>query len=456
MNTLFGIPTGLIAIIIIAVLIVGAVLTRRCVEFLFLGSVLGCLALYGTGALTHWCEIIQQVVADNAWLWLVCGLFGSLIALLQASKGTFGFSKLISKLCTSEKKTLLTTFILGVLLFVDDYLNVLTIGVCMKGTYDKRKLPRESLAFLLNSTGAPVCVLLPVSTWAVFFGDLFYKEEIISSQYASPIDAYIHAIPFSFYPIVALIVVVLFCVGVMPKLGAMKKAYERVEKTGMVYSESSRRFNHDDPAAAEGEGNLWHFLIPMLVLVVIGVVTTDILLAIIVSLIVCLILFLGTKLMNMEEFLNLTVSGFGDMLSIFFMLVAAFSLKEVCDGLQLTEYLVKLVGPILSPKLFPAISFILLGVLAFVTGSNWGMSAVVTPILLPLCAALGANPILTMAAIISGGTFGSHACFYTDATILAANSAGIDNMEHALSQLPYTMISAIIALTGYLIAGFVM
>lgn len=106
--------------------------------------------------------------------------------------------------------------------------------------------------------------------------------------------------------------------------------------------------------------------------------------------------------------------------------------------------------------MFPAISFQLLAVLAFVTGSNWGMSAVVIPILIPMCAALGGNPVLTMAAIISGGAFGSHACFYTDATVLASNSAGIDNMEHALSQMPYVVIAAAISTIGFIAAGFMM
>ncbi len=449
-------PTGLWAICILAVIIAGAIATRRCTEFLLLGSVLGCIVLYRTRALPEWIAIVQDVVGSNAWLWLVCGLFGSLIALLQASRGTFGFSRVVSKLCTNEKRTLLTAYIMGILLFVDDYLNVLTIGACMKGVFDRKKLPRESLAFILNSTGAPVCVLLPVSTWAVFFSSLFYEEHIISSNFPSAMNAYIHAIPFCFYPIIALIVVLLFCLGVIPKLGGMKTAFRRAAETGKVYSDASRRFNHDDPAAAETDGNIWYFLIPMLVLVAVGVITMDILLAVVVALIVCLLLYVPTKMLSMEEFFGKTVSGFCDMMSIFFMLVAAFSLKEICDRLALTEFLVALVGPILSPKIFPLAAFLLLSVLAFVTGSNWGMSAVVTPILLPMCEALGANPVLTMAAIISGGTFGSHACFYTDATILSANSAGIDNMEHALSQLPYVLIAAILSMIGFVIAGCLM
>lgn len=121
--------------------------------------------------------------------------------------------------------------------------------------------------------------------------------------------------------------------------------------------------------------------------------------------------------------------------------------------MKLTEFLIEIAKPLLTPVLFPTISFLLLAVLAFVTGSNWGMSAVVIPILLPLCDALGANVVLTMAAIISGGAFGSHACFYTDATVLASNSAGIDNMEHALTQIPYVTIAAVLSTIGFGVAG---
>ena len=175
--------------------------------------------------------------------------------------------------------------------------------------------------------------------------------------------------------------------------------------------------------------------------------------AVIIALAVCLVMYVPTKLMSMEEFFNLTVQGFGDMLSIFFMLVAAFSLEQVCEQMKLTEFLIEIAKPLLTPVLFPTISFLLLAVLVFVTGSNWGMSAVVIPILLPLCDALGANVVLTMAAIISGGAFGSHACFYTDATVLASNSAGIDNMEHAMTQIPYVTIAAVLSTISFGVAG---
>ncbi len=454
-------PDGLIALIIIMFVVAGAVITKRCIEFLLLGSVAGCIVLYRGHFLGEWIGILQEVVGDpdNVWLWLVCGLFGSLIAVLQAAGGTGGFSRILSKFCKTQNRTMLASFILGLLIFVDDYLNVLTVGVCMKDLYDRRKLPRESLAFVLDSTGAPVCVLLPFSTWAVFFAGLFYQHDLISSQFTSGMEAYIHAIPYCFYPFFALIIVFLFTIGRFPKLGAMKKAFVRVEQTGEVYSRESAKYNRGGTMQGEEamqNGRLRDFLIPIVVLVGTAIVTGDLLLSVIVTLALCVIMYVPFRRMTMEVFTEHMIQGFGEMLTVFFMLVGAFSLAHVCGELHLTEYLIDLAKPFLTPALFPAVSFVLLAALAFVTGSNWGMSAVVIPILIPMCAAIGGNAVLTMAAIISGGAFGSHACFYTDATILSSSAAGIDNMEHAVSQLPYVMIAAGGAVVLYVVFGFMM
>lgn len=447
---------GLIAVLITLLIIVGAVVTRRCVEVMIAGSLLAAVFLFGKGFLTGWSESLQNMLSENVWVMLVCLLFGGLIGLLTDSKGSFGFSKYISKFCNTQKKTLLTTFIMGILIFVDDYLNVLSIGACMKKISDKQKLPRETLAYLLDSTGAPVCVLLPFSTWAVFYASLFYEQDSVKALgVTSAMAAYVKAIPFLFYPIITLIIVFLFVMGWMPKLGLMKKAYQRVEETGKVYSDASRKYNHDDPEEEE-DGNIWNFLIPMGVLVAVAVITGDILNAVILALIVCFVMYVPRKILSVDEFLSSMIRGFGDMLPTLTMLLVTFVLKDISGQMGMTDYIIGLAEPFLFAAVFPAMVFILGAVLAFTTGSDWGMSSIITPIVFPLGAALGANPVLIMAAVISGGTFGSHACFYADATLLASQSSGIDNMEHALSQIPYVIISSILSVICFVAAGFVL
>lgn len=449
--------SGLIAILITLGIIISAIKTRRCVECMLVGSFVAAVFAYGKNFLFEWCTSLQDMLADNVWVFLVCFLFGALIAQLTASRGSFGFSKYLGKLCNSDRKANLATYIMGILIFVDDYLNILSIGACMKRIYDKRKLPREALAYIIDSTGAPVCVLLPISTWAVFYANLFYDQDSVKALgTANALGAYIKAIPFCFYPIITLVIVFLFCMGWMPKLGPMGKAYKRVAETGKVYSDHSSRYNKESEEDGDEDGNIWYFLIPMGILVSLAVITGDILVAVVVALAVCFVIYVPRRVMSVDDFMNNTISGFADMLPVLTMLLVTFVLKDICNDMGMTEYIIERAEQYLIPAVFPAMVFFLGAFLAFTTGSDWGMSSIITPIAFPLGAVIGADPVLIMAAIISGGTFGSHACFYSDATLLAAQSSGIDNMEHGLSQLPYALTAAALSVACFVVAGFMM
>ncbi len=130
---------GLIATLIVLVTVIGAIKTKKCEVFLIAGSMVGAVVLWKGAFLTNWVSTLEEVMADEAYVILICGLFGSLVALLTASKGSFGFTKIVGRICNTERKTLFATFILGILIFVDDYLNVLSIGTAMKGSYDKKR-----------------------------------------------------------------------------------------------------------------------------------------------------------------------------------------------------------------------------------------------------------------------------------------------------------------------------
>lgn len=451
--------TGFIALVIIFIMITVAIKSKKCIECIFLASVVGSMVLYGSDFIVEWVYLFQEVAADetSVWLVLVCGLFGSLIALLQASKGSFGFASIISKLCNSERKTLLASFLLGILIFVDDYLNILTIGVCMKGAYDKNKIPRESLAYMLDATGAPVCVLLPFSTWSVFLASVLYAEEsVLALGHGSEMSTYIAAIPFALYPSILLCVIILFIFGVIPKMGTMKKAYERVEQTGKVYSDASKKYNHDTYDDMEITGNIWDFLIPMIVLVGIAVMTGDLLVAVVLAIALCFVIYIPRKVIEFDNFVTLILKGFADMLPVLSIVLISFTLERVLSAMDMAGFIIEVIRPILSKEIFSAVVFLLVAFLTFTMGEQWGMVVVVAPIVLPLGAALDANTLLIMGAIMSGGAFGSHACFYCDATVLASQSAGIDNLEHAISQLPYVLIASGLAFIGYLMLGFMM
>ena len=426
---------GLIATLIVLAIVIGAITTKKCEAFLIAGSMVGAIVLWKQDFLTKWVSTLEGVISDEAYVILICGLFGSLVALLTASRGSFGFTKIVTKICNTERKTLFATFILGILIFVDDYLNVLSIGTAMKGSYDKKKVPRESLAYLLDSTGAPVCVLIPFSSWAAYFGAIFLQQDCVKDLAGgSLMKTYLMAVPYCVYPIVALIIVFLFCMGWFPKLGGMKKAYERVAKTGKTYSDVSRKYNIASEYGEDEGRSVWFFIIPILV---------------------SMVLYIAGKIMTFSEFWDTFVKGFSDMLPIIILLISALTFQKIASEMQMTEFFVDLCKPFMAGSVFPMITFIIVGLLAFMIANAWGVCTLVAPVLLPLGASVGANIVLVMAAILSGCAFGNHACFYCDTTVLASNGAGIDNLEHAGSQLPYVLIGAGISIVGFLILGFV-
>ncbi|WP_302623211.1 Na+/H+ antiporter NhaC family protein [uncultured Clostridium sp.] len=451
---------GVLSILPALIVIIFALLTKKTLEALLLGTLSTYIIMYGFGFGSKWSEAFFAAAGnpDNQWVLIVCGLFGSLIALLRKSKGTLGFAGKLERYCKTPKSTLITTWILGILIFVDEYLNIMTLGACMKNISDKKKVPRESLAYIIDSTGAPVCVLLPFSTWAIFYASVFGKEPAVAAlNYGSDIATYLKVIPFTFYAWASVIIVPLFILGIIPKIGKMKDAYKRVETTGKVYGETSSKFNSDLlDEYANGEGKLIDFLLPMGVLIGMTIISEDLFISVIAALFVCLVLYVPRKKMTFDEFCDIYIRGFCDMVPTIAIVFMAFVMQQAANDIGLPNYVIETVAPYLNGDIFPAVSFIVVALLTFITGSNWGIPAVCVPIILPLGASLGANLVLVMAAVLSGGALGSHACFYSDATVLTSSSCSIDNMDHALSQIPYALIASAVSLAGFLICGFIL
>lgn len=450
----FGILTLLPAVLVLVV----AITTKRTTESLLIGCLISYIIVGGIHFVPMMNAAFFEVVsdADNQWLLLVCGLFGSLIALLNASKGTHAIAKALLKICKGEKSTLLLTWLLGIIIFIDDYMNILTISACMRKISDKNKIPRESLAYVIDSTGAPVCVLLPFSTWAIFYANIFWEQESVQNLgYETAIDTYYHVIPFMFYAIIAIVIIPLFSLGVVPKIGAMKKAYQRVRTTGEVYSFNSISLNLEQEDNENLKSNILDFLIPIGMLIIITLIA-DIFIALIASILTCFFLYIPRKKLTVGKFCELWIKGFADTIPALAIILSALFMRKASADLQLPEYVIGIVQPYISAKTLPLITFLVVSLLAFITGSNWGVPGVCVPIIVPLAEASGANLLLVMAAVVSGGVFSSHACFYSDATVITSSSCGIQNMEHATTQLPYALLSMVISALAFLGFGLVM
>lgn len=343
----YGIITLLPALLVIVV----AIKSKRTTEALLIGCVSSYLIIAAankSNPVTLMVDSFFKVVTDydTVWLLIVCGLFGSLIAVINAARGTHAIANLLGKICKTGKSTLFTSWLLGIIIFVDDYMNIMTISACTKKLSDLRKVPREALAYVIDSTGAPVCVLLPFSTWAIFFAGIFYEQsEIVDLGYGSAMATYIHAIPYMFYALAALVIVPLFIFGVIPKLGAMKRAYNRVEETGQVYSKESQKWNKNENEEVNKEAKVVDFLLPILTMIIVQLTVGDMFIAIIAAILAAGIIYIPRKKMRTNQFCDLWVQGFADSVSALVIIVAALWMRQASADINLPDYVISVVEP---------------------------------------------------------------------------------------------------------------
>ena len=442
---------GIITLVPTFVVLATAITTHRPVASLIIGVLVGILLNTPKNILGSFSEITLEVMQDPqiAWVIMVCGLMGSLFYLLMAAGGVEAFTLAMAKRANTRKKSLLITWFLGLTMFLDDYLSAIVIGNSMKKVTDKFKVSRSMLAYIVDSTAAPICVLVPISTWAVYFSVILESTDNISL--GEGMQYYISAIPFMFYPIVALLLVPLVASERFPLIGPMKE-----EELKASHMNSISQSKDQDSKNIRTQSNIWVFVLPLLTLILFSWFNNiDLLRGIIATLMLVIPIMIGLKIIDMNSAFDAILDGFKVMIPPLMIVVAAFMFKVINDQLGMPQYVIETMKPILSPTLFPVIVFITMAFVSFATASNWGIYLIVIPIVLPLGIALEVPIPLIIGAVLSASTFGSHACFYTDATVLAAQSSGVDTVKHALTQFPYALIAALTASIAYIAYAYI-
>ena len=439
--------TSLLVLLPALITVVTAIFSRRPIESLLAGVFVGLLMLEPAAALSNFSSILLEVMMNEtiAWVIIVCGLMGSLITLLMRVGAASAFSRTLSSKAQNSTSALLYTWLLGLVVFIDDYLNALAVGSSMRKVTDKFKVSREMLAYVVDSTAAPICVLVPVSTWAVFYAGLFVDAGYAESGQGMAL--YISAIPYMVYPIAAMLLVPLVAVGIVPALGMMKSAEQRAtEGSAPLPIDEGEEESLVD---TEDRVRIYHFVLPIVALLGFSIwYDLDVQIGVIMSVAVTIILFGAQRLMAWTQMFDAVIDGIKIMLPALTMVVMAFVFNEVNDMLGLATYVIENVAPLMTPLMFPALTFLTIALISFATGSSWGVFAIAIPIILPLAESVGVSIPLAIGALVSASAFGSHACFYSDATVLAAQGSGCDVMDHALTQIPYALIAAAISCVG--------
>lgn len=459
---------GILTVIPAAFMIFFIFKTKRIIEGLTLAVILCCIMVHKANFITAFVDIAQNTMMneDIAFLIIVCGLMGSLVAVIEKNGGGIAFGKFVASKAKSEKASLFGTMLCSALFSMDDYLSSLTSGIAMTPVTDRYKVPREMTAYVIDTTAAPVTVLNPISTWTVFIGGLMVANGL--AEEGTQLPTYMKTVPFNFYAITTLIVLVLVILVVIPKFGPMKKAYERVAAGGPLAPPGSEKidiragkemmsFEDDveDEMKSCNSPKLRNFFVPILILIVaICLFDFDMQIGIIIAILLGFVFFVFQG-MDPEDYADAVVEGLKNMVMPILLMILAFCFAEASQQVGFIDYVIDVAVRNISLPLLPVTVFLVFACTEFIMGINWGMYIIALPIVAPITIALGGDIGVTVGAVAAAGVWGSHCCFYSDATILTSASTGCDNFKHATSQIPFGLIAGIISAIGYLILGFV-
>ena len=457
------------------VAIVLALITKEVYSSLFVGIVVGALFVTGfnpIGALDTMVNdgfIASMADGWNAGIFMFLVLLGIMVALVNAAGGSAAFGRWAAKHVHTRGGASLATFALGAMLFVDDYFNCLTTGSVMRTVTDSQRMSREKLAYHIDATAAPICMIAPISSWAAAVSAT--AQDLDTG--ITGIQLFIQAIPYNFYSLMTIVFIItlsLMNFDYGPMAAAQLRAYQTGELGNLSPVEQPK----------ESRASLWDMLIPVVVLIVSCIcgmmyvggfwdgaslidafANTDASVGLpwgaIIALLFSAAYLMIRRVISFKEVSECIVKGFNAMVPALLILTFALTLKNMTGALGADVYVAGLVEGA-SHSLFsmlPAIIFLVAVGLAFSTGTSWGTFGILIPIVLPV---FKNNPDLLMigiSACLAGAVCGDHCSPISDTTIMASAGANVNHIAHVTTQLPYALTVAAISFVLYIVAGFV-
>ena len=455
-----------------------ALITKEVYSSLFVGILVGAL-FYSNfsfeGTVLHVFQggmISVLTSAYNMGILIFLVILGAMVCLMNRAGGSAAFGRWASKRIKTRAGAELATIVLGVLIFIDDYFNCLTVGSVMRPVTDKHNVSRAKLAYLIDATAAPVCIIAPISSWAAAVSGFVEGEDGIS--------LFVRAIPYNFYALLTIFMMVAM-VLMKVEFGPMG-VHETNALKGDIYTTASRPYaNTEEDANGNPRGKVIDLLIPIICLVVccvIGMIYTGgffsgadfvtafsqsdasvgLVLGSFFALIITIVLYMVRRVMNFRDCLACLPDGFKAMVPAILILTFAWTLKAMTDSLGASEFVAGVVKASAGGfmNFLPAIIFVIGAVIAFATGTSWGTFGILIPIVVNVFS--GTNHelmIISISACMAGAVCGDHCSPISDTTIMASAGAQCDHVNHVSTQLPYAMVAALVSFLSYIVAGFV-
>lgn len=402
-----------------------------------------------------------------SWILLLEFFIGMLIAFFQRTGAIRNFTGFIERREMTRIRVQLIAWFMGMFVYFSDYFSPLFVGSTMRSLSDRYRISREKLAYICDSTSAPVSILVPFTGWAVFVAGLTIGMGPIADA-SDAIMLFIYGIPFNFYAILAVLMVGLIAGNLLPDFGPMKRAEIRAQEEGKLVADGGQPLMSEDltgiqPAEHVQTSLFWNFVFP--VLLVIGFALGAVIITSSAKPMEAFMLaaFSAAIIMRLQgfslnEITDTAMTGIKGIMPAVIILAFAYALNDLSAELNTADYVVSITEVWLTPQLLPVLVFLITGVVAFSTGTSWGTYAIMVPIAIPLAFSFSGDqlsPLIycTLAAVAGGGVFGDHCSPLSDTSILASTGAASDHMDHIKTQFPYACVIGVITVVIYLLLG---
>ena len=468
--TFWGLVPPLVAIVL-------ALITKEVYSSLFIGILVGGLFYSGfsfEGTVNH---IFQNgfigVLSDsyNVGILVFLVILGAMVSMMNKAGGSAAFGRWAATHIKSRVGAQLATILLGCLIFIDDYFNCLTVGSVMRPVTDKHKVSRAKLAYLIDATAAPVCIIAPISSWAAAVTGFV--------EGADGFSLFIRAIPYNFYALLTIVMMVTLVISKM-EYGPMKQHELNALKGDLHSTPAGTGDKFDDEVAGNPKGGVIDLIIPVICLIlccIIGMIYTGgffdgvgiieafsncdasvgLAYGSFFGLVISIVLYMVRKVLSFKECMGCLPEGFKAMVPAILILTMAWSLKAMTDSLGAAEFVANFINSYAKGLMnfLPAIIFLVACVLAFASGTSWGTFGILIPIVVDAFAGNETMIIIASSACMAGAVCGDHCSPISDTTIMASAGAQSNHINHVNTQLPYAITVAAVSFVTYIVAGFV-
>ena len=465
------------------VAIILALITKEVYSSLFVGILLGALFYSNFNPITGLDAIINDgmvpAVADNAGIMLFLVILGAMVALINRAGGSAAFGRWAETHIKTRVGAMLATFLLGVLIFVDDYFNCLTVGSVMLPVTDRHKISRAKLAYLIDATAAPVCMIAPISSWAAAVSST--AEDLDTG--ISGIQLFIRAIPYNFYSLLTFVFIITLTL-LKFDYGPMRGFEERARNTGDLSGSAGSTEENANP-----KGRVIDLVIPVIMLIILCTIgmlyvggffgadtsgctdyagdfigafgNTDAFVGLpwggIIALVLTVIYLVARRVVGFREAMGCIPKGFQAMISPIIILTLAVSLKTTLNALGAADYVHDLMYAASEGlyNMLPAVIFLVACVLAFASGTSWGTFGILIPIVTAIFPSDSALLYIGISACCAGAVCGDHCSPISDTTIMSSAGAQVEHVNHVATQLPYAITVACLSFVCFVFAGFI-